>query len=332
VEKEEHAGLTPVHSEDAMRRRTTKYPGRRAHADEDIRSGLPCGDRDRCDGRRILSSSSDSLLRNCITFLLMMCLLFINACSRVHTGPDARFQPPARTASLEELVDHINRSGNQPKAIKGTLVMGFQARPDLPVRHCSGHMLLSADREIYLKGHASLLPTIFTLVSNGREFWLHVPRDKTVYTGLMEAAYGKNREFGIDLNLRDLFRALLPCPVEDDRLVELEREDPYYVLSIFSGAEKDRKLSRRLWVEKDRYRIEKEKYYNAEGSEDIEIRRADFLESGCCFFPRDITVRNGVSGKTLTLSFNQVAINPEGLESSLFHFDLPEGVVKKVIQ
>ncbi|MCE5333158.1 MAG: DUF4292 domain-containing protein [Desulfobacteraceae bacterium] len=264
--------------------------------------------------------------------MLIMCLLFINACSRVYTGPDARIQPPARTASLEELVDRINRAENQPKAIKGSLVMGFQARPDQPVRHCSGHMLLSAHREIYLKGHGSLLPTFFTLVSNGREFWLHVPRDKTVYTGLLEAAYGKSRGYGIDLNLRDLFRALLPGPIEDERLVELESADPYYVLAIFNGAEKDRKLSRRLWVGKDRYRIEKEKYYNAEGSEEIEIRRGNFLESACCFFPRDITVRSDATGSTLSLAFGQVTINPEGFESGLFHFDMPEGVVKRVIQ
>ncbi|MEN6439630.1 MAG: hypothetical protein ABFD97_13735 [Syntrophobacter sp.] len=265
-------------------------------------------------------------------FLLIMCLLFINASSRVHTAPDARFQPPVRTASLEELVDHINRSENQPKAIKGSLVMGLQARPDQPVRHCSGHMLLSAHRELYLKGHVSLLPTFFTLVSNGREFWLHVPRDKTVYTGLLEAAYGKSQGYGIDLNPRDLFRALMPCPIEDDSLVELEREDPYYVLSIFNGAEKDKKLSRRLWVGKDRYRIEKEKYYNAEGSEEIEIRRANFLEFTCCFFPRDITVRSNVTGSTLTLAFDQVTMIPEGLESSLFHFDMPKGVIKRTIQ
>lgn len=273
---------------------------------------------------------SESLLRDC-TFLLVMCLLFINGCSRVHTKPEAGVQP-VRTASLEELVDHINRSENQPKAIKGSLVMGFQAQPDQAVRHCNGHMLLSAHRELYLKGHASLLPTVFTLVSNGREFWIHVPRDKTVYTGLMEAAYGKSQGYGIDLNLRDLFRALLPCPIEDDRQVELQSTNPYYVLSIFKGAEKGKKLSRRLWVGKDRHRIEKEKYYNAAGSEEIEIRRSNFLNSACCFFPRNITIRSNMTGSTLTLAFDQVTINPEGLESSLFHFDMPEGVVKRIIQ
>ncbi len=274
---------------------------------------------------------SESLLRDC-TFLLVMCLLFISGCSRIYTGPNARVQPPARTASLEEVVGHINRSGNQPKAIKGSLVMGFQAHPDQPVRHCNGHMLLSAQRELYLKGHAPLLPTFFTLVSNSREFWFHVPRDRTVYYGLMEAVYGKSREYGIDLNLRDLCRALLPEPIEDGSLVELERGDPYYVLSIFNGAEQDKKLSRRLWVGKDRYRIEKEEYYDAEGSKEIEIRRANFLEFACCFFPSDITVRSEVGGSTLTFAFNQVTIVPEGFERSLFHFDIPEGVIKRIIQ
>ncbi len=265
-------------------------------------------------------------------FLLMLCLLFMSACSRVRTEPAVRFQPPARAASLEELVGQINRSDSQPKAVKGSLVMGFQARPDQPVRHSNGHMLLSAHRELYLKAHAPLLPTFFTLVSDGREFWLHVPRDNMVYTGLMEAAYGKNQGYGIDLNPRDLFRALLPCPVEDGRLVELEKEEQYYILSVFNGAGKDRKLSRRLWVGKDRRRIEKEEYYTADGSKEIEIRRANFLESECCFFPKDITIRSDYTGNVLTLVFDQVTMNPEGIKSSLFHFDMPRGALRRIIQ
>ena len=262
----------------------------------------------------------------------MVLLLFTEACSQVPVKPGARSLAPARPASLEELVNHVNRSENQPKAIKGSLVMGFQTRPDQPVRYCSGHMLLSAHKELYLKGHGTLLPTFFTLVSNGREFWLHVPRDNTVYTGLLEAECNKNEQFGIDLNLRDLFRALFPCPIEDGHLIELEAGDPYYVLSIFNTAGTDKRLCRRLWVGKDRCMVEKEEYYNADGGEELEIRRSNFLESACCLFPKEITLQSTVTGSAVSLTFNQVTMNPEGLESTLFHFDVPEGVVMRIIE
>ena len=183
-----------------------------------------------------------------------------------------------------------------------------------------------------MKGHGSLLPTFFTLVSNGREFWLHVPRDNTVYTGLLEAVSGESEDYGIDLNLRDLFRALFPCPIEDDHLIELAAGDPYYVLSTFTTAGTDRRLCRRLWVGKDRYMVEKEKYYNADGAEELEIRRSNFLESACCLFPKEITLRSNVTGSAVSLTFQKVTMNPEGLESTLFHFDIPEGVAMRIIE
>jgi hypothetical protein len=153
-------------------------------------------------------------------------------------------------------------------------------------------VLLSARKDLYLKGHGTLLPTFFTLVSNGREFWLHVPRDNTVYTGLLEAVNNKSEEYGIDLNLRDLFRALFPSPIEDGHLIELEAGDPYYVLSIFNTEGTDKKLCRRLWVGDNRYMVEKEKYYDFHGGEELEIRRSNFLESACCLF--SYLLSNGV--------------------------------------
>jgi hypothetical protein len=210
--------------------------------------------------------------------------------------------------------------------------MGFQTRPDQPVRYCSGHMMLSAYRELYLKGHKPLLPTFFTLVSNGREFWLHVPRDNTVYTGLLEAVYKERGEYGIGLNLRDLFRALIPCPIEEDRPVEMEAGDLYDVLSVFNKTGTDKKLCRRLWVGKDRYRVEKEEYYDTDGAEELEVRRSNFLESACCLFPREITLRSSLTGSVVSLTFHQIEMNPEGFESTLFHFDIPEGVAIRVIE
>jgi outer membrane lipoprotein-sorting protein len=266
------------------------------------------------------------------TLLLIICLLFANACSRIPTKPEAQSPDFTSAASLEELVDRINRPENQPEAIKASLVMGLQAHADQPIRYCRGHMLLSAQRELYLEGHRPLLPTFFTLVSNGTEFWLFVPRDNTVYTGLLEAESKQSRDYGIDLNLRDLFRALFPCPIEKDRLVELEAGDPYDVLSISDAAGTGKKLCRRLWVGKKGYRVEREKYYDAGGAEELEIHRSDFLGSACCLFPKVITLRSSSTGSAVSLTFHEITMNPEGLESSFFHFEVPEGAAVKSIE
>jgi len=109
-------------------------PGHRAHPDADIRSGLPCGDRDRGDGRKMHFSSSEFPASR----LHVLADDVPPFHKRLFTGTHRTGCPvsaPVRTASLEELVDHINRSGeNQPKAGKGKPgLWAFQARPDQPV-------------------------------------------------------------------------------------------------------------------------------------------------------------------------------------------------------
>jgi hypothetical protein len=246
--------------------------------------------------------------------------------------PTARSQAPERAASVEEVVHSINRPEMRPDLVKASLFMGIQAHPGEPVRHCRGRMLLSARKELYLKGHRPLLPSFFTLVSNGREFWLSVPRDGTVYTGLLEAAQSEKEEYGIGLNLGDLFRALIPSPVERDRLVEMEREDRFYLLSVYDRAAEDRRLCRQLWVGKAPPRIEREKYFDALGNEELEILRSDFLESSGRVFPRKISLRKGPEGGRVHFTFHQVRLNSDVPDGNVFHFEVPEGAAVKIVR
>ena len=98
---------------------------------------------------------------------------------------------PERSATPEELIAQINSDGRTFRALKGKLGMGLQKAAEEEAKRCSGMLLAenSASKGLYLKGYKRLIPTFFTLVSDGNYFWFHIPRDDVVYTGPVEFSW-----------------------------------------------------------------------------------------------------------------------------------------------
>jgi hypothetical protein len=98
---------------------------------------------------------------------------------------------PVRSATPEELVAKINRDAASLQGLKGKLGMGLQKQTDKVARRCSGMLLAESGprRGLHLKGYKRLIPTFFTLVSDGEDFWFHIPRDDVVYTGPVDFAW-----------------------------------------------------------------------------------------------------------------------------------------------
>ena len=281
-------------------------------------------------GSRDSCVASSACRRAGVHVLVLVCLYSMCGCSRTPTRPTEPGLTPPRAPLLEELVQEWNSAKSCSRIVQARLSLGVQRDPHGPVRSCRGQMLLGAQKELYLRGDKPLLPTLFTLVSDGTNFWLSVPRENTVYTGPLEAGAAKSEQYGIGLNLRDLFRALLPCPIEDDRLVELDSIDSGHLLTVYEAAGTGRKPYRRLWLAGKPLRVQSEKYYGADGAEELEIQRSDFLESSGCLFPQEITLRSS-TGSVVTMTFHEVRINPELRQENLFHFEMPAGVALKTL-
>jgi hypothetical protein len=157
-------------------------------------------------------------------------------------------------------------------------------------------------------------------VTDGDRFWLHVPSKRVVYTGPVVHGGGL-RLGGEDLRLdaRALLRALFVEPVGAADRLELEEEPSAYVLSIH----RDGHLYRRLWVERRRFAVEREVYYDAEGREELAIRRERQRDVDGRVHPERLVVQDRLGGSTILLEFEVLTINPADLDSRAFQPRIP---------
>jgi hypothetical protein len=246
------------------------------------------------------------------------------ACAHRAPGDAAASALPVLAATPDELTRRIDADAAAIASVKGTLAVAFEARAGAEARSCSAALAArsaaSGAAGLYLKGHRSLLPTLFTLVSDGRRFWLHVPHDNVVYTGPI-AHRGAAEVRGIRLEARDLFRALFLEPVGGGEAIEVREEPSEYVVT----ARRAGRLERRLWVERRRFTVARETWYDGAGREELSIERERRTEAGGHLYPARLKLRDAASGASVTLDFEKLAVNPTDLRADAFQPRTPPG-------
>jgi hypothetical protein len=231
---------------------------------------------------------------------------------------------PVRSVSPEELFAKINTDGAAVTSLKGKLAMGLQKGTGEEVKRCSGMLLAEGfpERGLYLKGYKRLMPTLFTLVSDGSEFWFHVPRENVAYTGPVEFMWDRGDSLEMYLNAGDLFRALFIRPVDAAGAIEVQADDTSYVVTVYAGGA----VARRLWVERKRFNVVRELYYDGGGTEALEIQRKKYVELDGRMYPSSLVLHDLISGSSVFLDFDTITLDPENVPENAFRFSLPNGV------
>ena len=262
----------------------------------------------------------------------MLTALLVCGCGgRPAVEPVDTSMMPEMEATAAELVDGINSRSDRIRGIKADLDMSFRRSPGEKTKGCRGKLVsLRAEREgggsrIYLKGYKKLIPTFFTLKSDGTGFWLHIPSEKVVYSG----PYNRTETADtaeVDLEAADLARALFVEPFDPADVAGLSEESGVYILTLT----RDGGLRRRLWIEKKMFAVVMEKYYNPLGGEDLELRRSKPALSGGMHYPLEITIFKPDSGREITMTIREFTLNPAGIPPEAFRFEVPLGT--KVIR
>lgn len=221
---------------------------------------------------------------------------------------------------------HLRHEGAAITALKGKLEIGMAATPGGSYKRCRAVLAsqspwsAAAEPGLFLQGYRQLLPTLFTLVSDGREFWLHVPRDNVVYTGPIDGPHPVRKGHEIHLDVADLFRALFLQPLAADS-VEIVAADSEYTVSLRKAG----RLERRLWIERRQLSVRREVYFGPGGGPRLEIERDVPSDFEGVVFPARVVLRDVASGSSLLLEFGSVSVNPPTLGNDPFRPKIPAG-------
>jgi hypothetical protein len=250
-------------------------------------------------------------------------LAMLLACRTPPPAPPPATELPLRAASAAELEQRL-RDAAALGALKGKLTLGFRNSAAGELRTCRGVLAARSPWSgggpgLYVKGYRSLVPTLFTLVSDGRLFWLHVPHDNVVYTGPVARGRRAAGDREVPLDARDLFRALFVQPLDPGEALEVEEQPSAYVLS----ARRDGLVQRRLWVERRRLTVAREVFYDASGGEELSIERERWADAGGRLYPGRVTLRDRASGGAVVLEFERVTLDPGDLGADTFRPHVP---------
>lgn len=226
-----------------------------------------------------------------------------------------------------ELVAHVRHEAESVVRLKGKLEIAMSVRAGDPYKRCKAVLAAQSpwngngSAGLYLAGYRQFIPVLFTLVSDGRDFWLHVPHDNIVYTGPVDGPHPVRKGREISLDTGDLFRALFVQPLGTDS-VEVATDSDEYKVSLRAAG----RLERCLWVERRQFTVRREVYYGPAGEPRLEIER-DVPARGTVSYPARIALRDVPSGSAILLESGSLTINPEKLAAELFRPRLPAGVI-----
>jgi hypothetical protein len=235
---------------------------------------------------------------------------------------------PMRTVAPAELISEVNRNASSVRGVKGKLELGLEERGK-KARRCSGMLIAMRPPGggLRIKGYKRLLPTFFTLVSDGGEFWLHIPRDDVVYTGPVDFSWSREDSTKFRLNARDIVRALFVAPVEPEASWDVQNEEDNYVVTVHGT----QGPARKLWIERKGFHVIRETYYDRGGSPQLEIERRKFAALGQRMYPSSFVLRDPASGSSVFLDFGEITLDPENVPGDAFRFRIPDGAEVKPV-
>jgi outer membrane lipoprotein-sorting protein len=192
---------------------------------------------------------------------------------QTHRIPVSEQALPAKTASLEELIQGVNRSAQRIQALKLTVIYqltggSINTGEISNYRETDGFILARTPGMIRLIGLAFKVK-VFDMVSDGKQFRIHVPPKNKFILGRNDQEIKGRKDVPINLRPQHIFQALIIDPVtsEGDQNMRVLEEDQqgkhkYYVLSIIGPASEGvGALRRKIWVDRFDLRLVRQKLF-----------------------------------------------------------------------
>ena len=278
--------------------------------------------------------------RKTASLLILLTFLASSNCSwfrvkQTHRIPASEQALPAKTASLEELVQAVNDAAQKIQALKLTVIYqltggSINSGEISNYRETDGFVLAQRPAWIRLIGQAFKVK-VFDMVSDGKQFRIYVPPKNKFIVGPTDQEIKGRKDVPIHLRPQHIFQALLIDPLsaepsQDMRVLEEEQEGKhkYYVISIIGPAKEGvGMLQRKIWIDRFDLRLVRQRFYeNGRTASEIVYREFKSFQGGEYASVIDFT--RPQEDYSLRLKISKAVIN-ETLRDDQFALAQPEG-------
>ena len=252
-------------------------------------------------------------MRRLLLSLTVLFLFFLGACAPKLIKPTIY-----REATLEELIELIQRRENRVKTIKASLRIGFRDLEKKSSQHCLGVLIFEKPDRFRIKGYPQMGPTLFEIVSDGESLWVYIPKEGKVYL-----AQDKEKETSKSyFNLQDLKAAFLASEMINRADISkfLEKKEQNYIIYLVK-----KRLLEKVWIERSNFLVTKIERFDESGSLALEVSFDEYQKVNDIDFPKEMRIYNPEEKKVLTLLIQKVRLN-EAIKPEIFQFKVPKGI------
>lgn len=298
-------------------------------------------------GRLIFRDRSHS--RTVFSVLFLLCLLGCGSAVKKRTQievPEGYQQ--VREATLEELIQIINEYYARPRNIsvkdmevvfqEGSIEEGYFER----YRQARGYLITQRPDSIYVSIQNPLTrSTVIAMAADGGNFEIWVPGENKYLTGRTNLKRNDKRPL-YNVRPEHLLNALLiePIPTEDPTVLyaleeDLDASSKYYVINVLEApaeGSQSTSLKRKLWIERSRLGLVRQRYYDA-GHLVSTIRYSDLAQVGSSIVPSGVEVERLEERYTIRLrhQHDTIAIDRQ-LKTGIFRIPFPPGAQREIVK
>lgn len=263
-------------------------------------------------------------MKRLLLSLMILFLFFLGACAPRYVKPTIY-----REATLEELIELIQRRESRIKTIKASLRMGFGDSEKKSSQHCLGVFVFEKPDRFRIKGYPQIGPTLFEIVSDGESLWVYIPKEGRVYlTRLRPSGFGgqaqdiKKEAPKANFNLQDLRSAFSVAEVINQPDVNkfLEKREKKYILYFVK-----KRLLEKVWIERSDFLVIKIQRFDKDGSLALEVSFDEYQKVDGIDFPKEMRIYNPKEKRIITLLIPKVRLN-EDIKPGVFQFQAPKGI------
>lgn len=268
---------------------------------------------------------------------LVSILLAAPGCAARRTTriPPSQLPPPAREASVADLIAKVNA---QSAAIR-TLVATVDLEPTAgsvysgvikEYRDVRGFILLEKPARIRMIGQAPVVRTnIFDMVSDGQEFRLYIPPKQKFIVGKTEFRRPAKNSLE-NLRPQHILEALLVPSMDStrDKYVLEEAEEGgrrYYVVTVLEVREDgELSLQRKVWFDRSRLEVVRLQLYGPHGAYLEDVSYSSYEDYQTIRYPSRIEINRPVEDYRLSITIVKATFN-QPIAPEKFELQKPAG-------
>ncbi len=227
--------------------------------------------------------------------------------------------------SFIQVKENIVSKGLDFKSIKAKVDITIESPEIEGAFRCNGNLVLEKPEKIRVIG-SKVATTVFDMLSDGEDFWFHIPKEKKVYTGKCKTVHRANDN--VHIYPDDIAEFLNYDKLFEGRFGFMETWPTLWFIHVFDIHVFDKKGKEfvpysRLKIDRIKNRVTELTLFNEESIIKAHATYGDYSTIDGHLLPTTIQITWPQSKTTLNMALKDLIIN-ETLNPKIFQFKKPK--------